>query len=102
MDFQKILLRRVGKAIHDYNMIREGDRVVVGVSGGKDSLALLDALLLLRNRSPVSYSLQVFTVEQGKFVRPIASQLGPMSLRWGIRKTISARRCFATRSTPAG
>ena len=29
MDFQKILLRRVGKAIHDYNMIREGDRVAI-------------------------------------------------------------------------
>ena len=72
MDFQKLLLRRVGKAIHDYNMIREGDRVAVGVSGGKDSLALLDALLLLRKRSPVHFSLQVFTVEQGKFVRPIA------------------------------
>ena len=72
MDFQKILLRRVGKAIHDYNMIREGDRVAIGVSGGKDSLALLDALLSLRKRSPVRYSLQAFTVEQGKFVRPIA------------------------------
>lgn len=72
MDFQKILLRRVGKAIHDYNMIREGDRVAIGVSGGKDSLALLDALLSLRKRSPVRYSLQAFTVEQGKFVRPVA------------------------------
>jgi len=71
MDFQKTLLRRVGKAIHDYTMIRQGDRVAVGVSGGKDSLALLDALLLLQRKSPIRYSLHAFTVEQGKFVRPI-------------------------------
>lgn len=53
-------------------MIREGDRIAVGVSGGKDSLALLDALLTLRKRSPVPFELQAFTVEQGKFLRPIA------------------------------
>lgn len=53
-------------------MIRKGDRIAVGVSGGKDSLALLDALLALRRRSPVPFELQAFTVEQGKFLRPIA------------------------------
>ena len=68
---QKTLLRRVGKAIHEYNMIREGDRIAVAVSGGKDSLALLDALLLLQKRSPVAFSVRAFTVEQGKFLRPI-------------------------------
>lgn len=71
MDLTKTLLRRVGKAIHDYQMIREGDRVAVGVSGGKDSLALLDALCLLQQRAPVRFSLHAFTVEQGKFLRPI-------------------------------
>lgn len=69
--FEKTLLRKVGKAVHDYEMVREGDRIAVGVSGGKDSLALLDALRLLRRRSPVRFELQAFTVEQGKFVRPI-------------------------------
>ena len=52
-------------------MIREGDRIAVGVSGGKDSLALVDALRLLLRRSPVKFSLQAFTIEQGKFVRPV-------------------------------
>lgn len=69
--FEKPLLRKVGKAIYEYEMVREGDRIAVGVSGGKDSLALLDALRLLRRRSPVRFELQAFTVEQGKFVRPI-------------------------------
>ncbi len=52
-------------------MIRDGDRVAVGVSGGKDSLTLLEALLLLQKRAPVQFTVCAFTVEQGKFLRPI-------------------------------
>ncbi len=51
-------------------MIREGDRVAVALSGGKDSLAMLQALLLLQRRAPISFSVCAFTVEQGKFLRP--------------------------------
>ncbi len=71
MAFHKQLTRKVGRAIHEFDMIRAGDRIAVGVSGGKDSLALLGALRELRRRSPVSFDLQAFTIEQGKFVRPI-------------------------------
>ncbi len=71
MSLEKTLLRRVGRAIAEYKMIRPGDRIAVGVSGGKDSLTLLDALLLLQKRSPVKFTLHAFTVEQGKFLRPI-------------------------------
>ncbi len=52
-------------------MIREGDRVAVALSGGKDSVTLLEALLLLAPRSPVKFSVCAFTIEQGKFLRPI-------------------------------
>ena len=52
-------------------MIRDGDRVAVGVSGGKDSLTLLEALLLLQQRAPIRFSIRAFTVEQGKFLAPI-------------------------------
>lgn len=52
-------------------MIGEGDRVAVALSGGKDSLTLLEALRLLQARAPVEFSLCAFTIEQGKFVRPL-------------------------------
>src|SRR5438270_12868649 len=52
-------------------MIRDGDRVAVALSGGKDSVTLLEALLLLQKRAPIDFSVCAFTVEQGKFLRPI-------------------------------
>src|ERR1700736_2842763 len=71
MDLEKILLRKVGEAVGRFKMIRDGDRVAVALSGGKDSLTLLEALLLLAKRAPVEFSVCAFTVEQGKFLRPI-------------------------------
>ncbi len=52
-------------------MIRDGDRVAVALSGGKDSATLLEVLLLLQKAAPVDFSVCAFTVEQGKFLRPI-------------------------------
>ncbi len=71
MDLEKTLLRKVGEAIGRFRMIRNGDRVAVGVSGGKDSLTLLEALLLLQKRAPIEFTVCAFTIEQGKFLAPI-------------------------------
>ena len=71
MELEKTLLRKVGEAIHRFNMIRDGDRVAVALSGGKDSVTLLEALLLLEKRAPIQFSVCAFTVEQGKFLKPI-------------------------------
>ncbi len=71
MDLEKSLLHKVGEAIHRFRMIRDGDRVAVALSGGKDSATLLEVLLLLQKRAPVDFSVCAFTVEQGKFLRPI-------------------------------
>jgi len=59
------LRRHVGRALKDFAMIAPGDVVVVGVSGGKDSYALLDVLLQLRARSPVPFEVKGLVVDQG-------------------------------------
>lgn len=71
MELERAILRKVGEAISRFKMIRDGDYVAVGVSGGKDSLTLLEALLLLQKKAPISFRVSAFTVEQGKFLRPI-------------------------------
>ncbi|HMF77731.1 MAG TPA: ATP-binding protein [Bryobacteraceae bacterium] len=71
MDIEKTILRKVGEAIGRFRMIRDGDRVAVGVSGGKDSLTMLEALLLLQKRAPIDFTVCAFTIEQGKFLSPI-------------------------------
>jgi tRNA 2-thiocytidine biosynthesis protein TtcA len=71
LELEKTLLRKVGEAVTRFKMIREGDRVAVALSGGKDSVTMLEALLLLKERAPINFTVCAFTVEQGKFLRPI-------------------------------
>lgn len=59
------LLGRVRRCIEDYRMIDHGERIAVGVSGGKDSLVLLLALARLRRFLPTSFSLEAITLEMG-------------------------------------
>lgn len=59
------LWQPVGRAIIDYGMIAAGDRIAIGVSGGKDSLALVAALAHFRSVAPVNFELQAITVDAG-------------------------------------
>lgn len=63
---EKKLLHYTGKAIHDFNMIQRGDRVMVCLSGGKDSFTLLTLLNILRKRSGFKFELFSFTLDQGQ------------------------------------
>ena len=59
------LMRAVGRAVGDYAMIRPGDRLLLGLSGGKDSLCLLHILRTLQHKAPVRFELAAATVDPG-------------------------------------
>ena len=90
MDAPDRVLELIGRAMGRFAMLRSGDRVAVGVSGGKDSLCLLDALLAYRTRAPFAYDVVAVTIEQGKFKSDIRAlqqtQIAGLGVPWIVRE----------------
>ena len=78
----KSIMRLVGRAMADYAMIRDGDRIMLGLSGGKDSLTLLHILRHLQSYAPVRFELAAMTVDpmikgfHPEYLKPYLAALG--------------------------
>jgi tRNA(Ile)-lysidine synthase TilS/MesJ len=81
----KSLLRQVGRAIADFEMVRDGDRILLGVSGGKDSLSLLETLRHLQRHAPVRFELAALTIDPevpGFDPRPLTDWYRERGIHW--------------------
>jgi len=91
---QKRLRRQVGMAVTDYNMIDDGDLVMVCLSGGKDSYTLLDMLQSLQRSAPISFRLTVVNLDQKQPGFP-ADVLPDYLTRRGVRFHIESRDTYS-------
>jgi len=93
------LTRAVGRAIDDYNMIRPGDRLLLGLSGGKDSLSLMHVLRCLQAKSPTPFDLGVATVDpmiEGFDPSPLQEYVPSLRIPYFYRRQAIVERALKT------
>src|ERR1044071_5308200 len=97
-DVEQKVLNAMGRAMGRFGMLRHGDRVAVGVSGGKDSLTLLHALVAYKKRAPFPYEIIALTVDQGKFKLPVLAleeKIRSLGVEWIVREDTATLRLIA-------
>lgn len=89
----KKIARLIGRAVGDFSMIRDGDKIAVGLSGGKDSAFLLHSLCSMRDKSPIRFSVEAITVDptDGKCD---AARIGKFAASYGVRHRIVSYPIF--------
>ena len=98
MNAEQNLLDAMGRAMGRFAMLRRGDKIAVAVSGGKDSLSLLHALVDYRKRAPFPYELVAVTIEQGKFklpIRVLEEKIRALGVDWILREDAATLRLIA-------
>ncbi|MBW2466664.1 MAG: tRNA lysidine(34) synthetase TilS [Deltaproteobacteria bacterium] len=86
----KAVNRRIGRSMHDYSMLADGDRVLIAVSGGVDSLVLSWILNFWQSKAPIRYTLQAIYIDNGfdaKTSREVEKQLSNINISYRIEKT---------------
>ncbi len=98
MNAEQKLFDAMGRALGRFAMLRPGDKIAVAVSGGKDSLSLLHALVDYRKRAPFPYQLVAVTIEQGKFklpIRVLEEKIRALGVDWILREDAATLRLIA-------
>lgn len=96
----KKILGQVRRAIQDYDMIQEGDRLAIGVSGGKDSLTLLVALRHLQRFYPKKFDLEAITLTMGigEFnLDPVRNLCQELGINYTVEETVIGKIIFEAR-----
>ena len=103
MSEMRRMLSYVRRAVDDYEMIEEGDRIAVGISGGKDSLTLLEVLSEMRIFYPKKYELVAITVDmgfEGSDYSEVAEFCKRLGIKYVVEKTDIAKIIFDIRKEP--